>query len=204
MFRTVHAAYVKSTPSLEETLKTIDTGSVLVIPMFLANGYYTDKVIPEIVRQSPRITHVSDPIGTTEEMPALIEALAAETAAREGYTLEVTSILLIAHGSKRSKTSSTAAEHVAKVLAGKSPFRDIRICFLEEDPKLSDIEPGQVSNPTIIVPFLIAAAEHLKEITAFVSDLAEKADAPISITNHIGASPQLADLVVSLAQRSMP
>jgi len=47
VFHSVHTGFLKETPLIEECLDYVTAAKVIVLPVFLAEGYYTKKVIPQ-------------------------------------------------------------------------------------------------------------------------------------------------------------
>ena len=47
IFHSIHCGFLKETPFIEECLNYVDAEKVIIMPNFLAEGYYTKKIIPE-------------------------------------------------------------------------------------------------------------------------------------------------------------
>jgi sirohydrochlorin ferrochelatase len=140
------------------------SSDIVVYPLFLADGYFTRVALPRLVEQAKqrdatRTISILQPLGLE---PALADVIADEAAAaahsRANLPAE-TSIVLLAHGSKKDQASRMATERLADRLRQRQCFYDARIALLEEAPSLADAIEG-MSGPIIVVGLFAGEGMH--------------------------------------------
>jgi sirohydrochlorin ferrochelatase len=156
--------FVKGLPTVDDAIGALLSRHVVVYPLFLSDGYFTRVALPRLVEQAKqrdatRTIAILPPLGLE---PALADVIAEEAVAaahsRASLPAE-TSIVLLAHGSKRDQASRTAAERLADCVRQRQCFYDARIALLEEAPSLADAIEGK-SGPIIVVGLFAGEGLH--------------------------------------------
>ncbi len=134
-------------------------GTPWIYPYFMARGYFTKKVLAE--RAAPLGLRVLEPFGTES---ALVQR-AAQALRREldgrGWQAAQTTLLVAAHGSAVSRTSSESARDFAAALKSELGFGAARAGYVEEPPFLADSAQGL--GQAICLPQFALNAGHMLE-----------------------------------------
>ena len=119
------------------------------------------------------------------------------------------SLLVIAHGSRRSLSNDEVRQLVEKIAENpRSGFDDVSAAFLElASPSIPEgleacIERG--AREIVVFPYFLAAGRHVVEdIPAEVSPVKEKyPEVDVRIASHLGHSNALPDIIIDTAQLS--
>jgi sirohydrochlorin ferrochelatase len=157
--------FIKGSPTVDDAIGTLSSSDIVVYPLFLSDGYFTRVALPRLVEQAKRqdatrTISILPPLGLE---PALADVIADEAAAaahsRANLPAE-TSIVLLAHGSKKDQASRMATERLADRLRQRQCFYDdTRIALLEEAPSLADAIEG-MSGPIVVVGLFAGEGMH--------------------------------------------
>ena len=156
--------FIEGSPSVDDAIAALLSRDVDVYPLFLSDGYFTRVALPRLVEQAKdrdatRIINILPPLGLE---PALADVIADEAVAatHSCATLPAeTSIVLLAHGSKKDQASHVAAERLADRIRQRQRFYDTRIALLEEAPSLADEVEG-MSGPIIVIGLFAGEGMH--------------------------------------------
>ncbi len=208
VFHSVHCGFLKETPLIEECLDQITAEKVVILPVFLAAGYYTQKVIPEklqLTKYRGRVTYLKA-LG----LDAYVQEIILEQAQRAmGEWSELdTSLVLLGHGSTKSKHSKdTLLEHIAG-LRQRSKFAQITDLWLEEPPFIKDWQVEVTQKQVLFIPYLIADGQHggwdipqLIRIERDIYDVYKThhvEDFQVKLTPALGKSPLMVRLIQKL------
>lgn len=164
-FREVVCAFWKEEPSLRQVLHMIECGDIYVVPNFISEGYFTQKIIPrELELEGPfttrkgRVLKYCEPVGSHERMTELLLHRAAEAA--PGVPPTQTSLLIVGHGTGLNENSAMAVkEQVARIQA-RGDYAEVGAAFMEEPPLIADWD-ALTSQPNVVaVPFFISDGLH--------------------------------------------
>lgn len=206
-FTEVHIAFLKEEPFMQDALGDLKYERLAIVPDFLAEGYFTKQVIPDLlgVATLPDAARYCDPVGTHPMMQELIVKSAYEVLGDWGA--EEVSLLLVGHGStKNSQSKQTLLNHIAEIekTAGFSQIADL---WLEEAPLVSDWGTVARQKKIIMVPFLLSDGQHggwdipemvgLEPGTLTHGVTHEVDDWSIRVAPALGTSPYFADVIVA-------
>ena len=179
---------------------------MIILQNFLAEGYYTNKVIPQKLNLKEKDIEVEylKPIGLDESIQDVIMDLAYR--AMGDWKPEETTLMLLGHGSTKSKTSKdTLLEHIEALLE-KTDFAQIDDLWLEEPPFIKDWRDVVKSKQVLFIPYLIADGQHggwdIPEMIGMERDIyapykAHEVDNyALKLTTALGKSPKIVDLML--------
>ncbi len=156
---TVRGATLAMPGRLEAALAGLQ--SPLVYPFFMAEGYFTGRVIPERLEQCAPGARLLPPFGSDPALASLMIRSSLDGARDAGLDPRSTALLIAAHGSKLSATSKKTAVAMAHLLASQTPFRRVNIGLIEEKPYLAAVARGLGS--AICIPFFALKAGHVED-----------------------------------------
>lgn len=131
---------------------------LVVYPMFMADGWFTQDELPRRLGDAP--ARRLPPFGLDPALPGFAaDWLKAEIASR-GWSPATTRLFVAAHGSGRSKRPAEVTRAFAAALGAHLPLAETRCGFVEEEPYLADMarDLGQTS---ICLPFFAARRGHV-------------------------------------------
>lgn len=209
IFEEVHCGFLKEMPFIEHCLDPIDAEEIIILPNFLAEGYYTKKVIPEklqIDTLPPSVTYLK-PLGLDSDIQEIIINLASR--AMRDWQQQDTSLVLLGHGSTKSaRSKDTLLEHISE-LKKKTNFAQITDLWLEEPPLIKDWRDYVQNKQILCIPYLIADGQHggwdIPELLGMQRDIYDEYkphpvdNYSIKLTPALGKSLEMVDLILKLA-----
>ena len=195
--------FIKGSPTVDDAIGTLLSSDIVVYPLFLSDGYFTRVALPRLVEQAKRrdatrTISILPPLGLE---PALADVIADEAAAaahsRANLPAE-TSIVLLAHGSKKDQASRMATERLADRLRQRQCFYDTRIALLEEAPSLADAIEG-MSGPIIVVGLFAGEGMHgVDDARRLVAELKRN---DVMLIGPVGTFAGIETMIVSAVTR---
>jgi len=188
---------LKGEPSLEAALEAARADGaedVLIYPLFMAGGYFVQKVLPERIAAAGLIgrSQILTPLGLDPRLPSLMLTDALAAARQAGFAVESSRLLVVGHGSKFGPASAEATRLVADRMAEASLFKEIAVAFLEEEPLVGAALAS--SEPTIVSGFFFGDGMHAGED---VPRAIAEANARAVYAGAIGSSPEIPALVAA-------
>ena len=138
----VGVGFVSGVPAIGDAIAALAAQNVIVYPLFMADGYFGQTVLNRLVEEAGRgrrggSVTVLPPLGLDPALADLAVTKAASAATSLGMSPEQVTLVLLAHGSARSRASAMAAERTAiNARAHGGLFADVRVSFLDEAPSL--------------------------------------------------------------------
>lgn len=183
-------AVLKGGPSIAEAvarLRTAGCRSLVAYPFFMSTGYFTRVLLPQQLAEhcDSLPWRLIEPLGADAGLPDLISRHAAKA------TRGPRDLLLVAHGSTKSRDSASAADRIADALHASEAFHSVQLAFLEEPPYLTDVI-GTSMGRRLVVGLFTGDGLHARE----------DVPAAIDATKHtylggVGTWPDVAGLVAS-------
>ena len=209
-FSQVSCAFLKEEPLVEHALDDVGDEKVVIVPDFLAEGYFTRQVIPAKLGAKLLLANVSSapPVGTHPMMAELIEAAAREVLG--DWDAGQTSVLVIGHGSGKNPCSKQSLLGHLGQMRIDTDFAQVADLWLEEAPLVSSWRQIANMSRIIVIPYLLNDGQHggwdiPKEIGMEVNeDIHDQTHniegCELRLTPALGTSPKFAEVVVQLAQ----
>ena len=212
-WRCVTPAFVYGQPTLREVAQGMDDGPVVVVPFFMAEGYFTRTVLPRELglEQKPQRPlrpqwRVTPPLGCASGLGQVV--LSRVRAAVGAVPLASVGLLLVGHGTARDANSrQTTFDHAAALAA--AGLREVRAAFLEEPPLIAPTLAQLAGDTVCVVPLFVADALHTIEDIPRELGLAGEPGAwqsptelggrPVYYTSAVGNDPAVVDLLADLA-----
>jgi sirohydrochlorin cobaltochelatase len=185
-FGEVREAFWKEEPSFREALRVVESEDVFVVPLFISEGYFTERVIPRELRLEewdPALwdsegvsadhatlsaadvdatVHYCGPVGTHDSMSDVIvrraESVTGDPEVGEGVGLAV-----VGHGTERNENSAKAINYHADRIRERGRFAEVRALFMDEEPEVDDVTDYFESEDVVVVPLFVADGFHTQE-----------------------------------------
>ena len=216
VFHEVQEAFWKEEPPFREVLRMLESDVAYVVPLFMSEGYFTDRIIPrELGLTDDRTRHVdlevhyTEPVGTHDAMTDVIvqraETVTNDRNVGDGYGLAV-----VGHGTERHEMSTRSTRYHAARIREMDRFDEVRALFMDEAPYIEDVTDHFNSARIVIVPLFIADGYHTNEDIPVDLGLTPGAntgyDVPTEIGEHrlwytgaVGTEPRMAEVVLERA-----
>lgn len=186
-FAEVREAFWKEEPSLRNALRTVAATEVVIVPLFVSEGYFTDGVIPRELRLHERASDsggdstenddgdersdtldaakrvwYTDPVGTHPSMTDVIVERAEGITGEPDLGTE-TALAVIGHGTERNPKSAEAIrDHVARI-SDRERFAEVGALFMDQAPFVDEVLENFGSQSIVAVPLFIADGFHTRE-----------------------------------------
>jgi sirohydrochlorin cobaltochelatase len=213
LFDEVHVAFVKEEPLLPGAVARCASAEVFVVPMFLAEGYYTRQVVPRALGLTGRTTRLGDQevhycpaVGTHPGMRHLVLQRARRVLDLAGVRAADSALVIIGHGTERDPASGETAYRLTERLAMGYGFSEVVCGFLDQEPGIRGVVDRLASRLAVLVPFFIAAGMHTREtipqLLALSGPRTDRAGKVLWYTPPVGTLPAIARVAVDLARRA--
>lgn len=209
LFDEVQEAFWKEEPALGDVLDMLISDHVYIVPVFLAEGYFTRQVVPRelglsepIAGRGARSVVYCPPVGADARMEDLILARALETCGLGIEDRRTAALVIIGHGTERAAASGGTVYRLAERLAARQEFGVVRCGFLDEEPRIGSVLESLDCAHIVLVPFFVAEGWHTR--TTIPRDLGlsgthtRRAGRSIWYTPPVGTLPEVADVIVEL------
>jgi len=199
----VAVGFIRGEPSIKEALGSLTAPSIIVYPLFVANGYFTRDRLAQLLEEANgegRKVRVMAPLGLDPGLPDLVTSFAAEAARQHAFEPSACNVILLAHGSKKNPASRKSTEQMEHALEANGNFRSVRGAFLEESPSLHTAAEG-IQGPIIVVGMFSGEGLHgAKDAPRLVSGLLRD-DA--AFAGVIGTAAGVADLIARSVENAL-
>lgn len=207
LFAEVKAVFMKGEPQAARAVSLVAARPIVVVPMFMGRGYYTDVLVPKALGVDADTSILyTPPVGTHPAMPLLLMKHVLKTAISHTLIPASTLLYLVAHGSSRPGGSGDTAYAIAQTLRRITPFKRVELGFIEQEPKAEFWRDKLPESDVIILPLLAATGAHasldMPRIFGFGAGdplLRSENGRRVVLAESIGGEPDLVDLVVELA-----
>src|SRR5438105_7167287 len=141
VFAEVGCAFWKEEPSLRDAIFLFDPETVrevYVVPNFISEGYFTQRIVPRELELNGHITKRSngqiwkycDPVGNHPAMTELLLKRALDVAPDADPS--ETSLLIVAHGTDLNENSAVAAKREAEKIRSLGKYSIALNVYMEE------------------------------------------------------------------------
>lgn len=186
LFEQVTVGFWKELPGLHHALEPITTSPIWVVPFFMADGYFTRRVLPREL--GPRWQRDGsliwcEPVGTDARVAQVVVARARALTAG-AVALDHAALVLIGHGSARSRTSTDSVEAHAEALRATGRFAEVITAYTDAEPQVATALSRTRARDVIVVPVMTADGYHTRETIPDDLGLAPGQRAPAQIAQR--------------------
>ena len=173
LFDEVVPAFWKEEPSLREVIRTVNAHEVVIVPLFISEGYFTERILPRELGLAQATANTVSwidgkrviygaPVGTHPAMTSVLLARARQIGQREVLPEEC-ALVIVGHGTPRHAKSSQSIYHQVAKLRAKGEYAEVIALFMDEAPYVSEILERCEAQHIIVVPYFIADGRHTQK-----------------------------------------
>jgi sirohydrochlorin cobaltochelatase len=209
-FDEVVEAFWKEEPSLRDALALVQSDDVYIVPLFLAEGYFTRQVLPRELGLTDgppaggQRVHYCAPIGGHPAMYDLVVDRARSIARDGGFDPSSATLVIIGHGTERSSTSGNTVYDLVRSVAERGDFAGVTCGFLDESPGIAEVLDAAETDNVILVPYFLAEGWHTAATIPRDLSLAGtrtiRGGRTLWYTPPVGILPEIADIVLSIVE----
>jgi sirohydrochlorin cobaltochelatase len=181
LFAEVREAFWQQDPRMGEVVEDILSVRVFVLPLFISEGYFSDRVIPQalrfrtgdegsfcrVVRRDYQTFIYCKPVGTHDSMTGVLLARARAVVGQFPFPRapdpKDTTLFIVGHGTSRDENSRKAIERQVGLIRAMKEYANVHGVFLEEEPRIGECYRLAQTRFVIIVPFFISDGMHTQE-----------------------------------------
>ncbi len=175
IFAGVRETFWKQEPQIKSVLAEITTPRVFVVPLMISEGYFASEVIPRELgldanfrlQTSDFRLFYCDPVGTHPSMTNVLLARARGVVEQFPFPhapkpKDIT-LFIAGHGTERSPKSRHAIEQQAELIHALNLYAEVKVVFLDEDPRILRCQATANTKNVVVVPFFISDGLHVTE-----------------------------------------
>jgi sirohydrochlorin cobaltochelatase len=181
IFASVTEAFWKQEPFVGGILRGVFAKRVFLVPLFIADGWFTRQVIPQALGlrgpeaadfpavqvRGDQVLHYCGAVGSHPGMTEVLLARASDVVKRHPFPRaprpEETALLIVGHGTSYSRGSREAIERQVELIRARGIYGDVKALFLEESPRVPECFDVTELKNLVLVPFFISDGLHARE-----------------------------------------
>lgn len=164
----ITACFWKEVPAFSHVLDTISADTVVIVPVFTAQGYFTQTVIPTEMGLDNAITHkngktiyFTPTIGEHPYLETIVQERVTDTLSAHNLNKDETAVAVIGHGTRRNSRSQDATRHQANLIRDLNLAYEVVDVYLDDDPDIPSLYQSTQAKNVIAVPFFLAEGSHV-------------------------------------------
>ena len=215
-FDEVREAFWKEEPTLREVLRTLASDDVYVVPFFMSDGYFADRVIPRELRIADGWTldvdkqvRYAEPVGTHDAIADVIVGR-AESVTGDPDVGKGAGLAVVGHGTERHEDSAKSTQYHADRVRDRDRFDEVGAFFMDEEPRVESIPGSFVTQDVVVVPLFVADGYHtqedIPEDLGLTDDYRTGWDVPTTVEGRrlwyagaVGTEPVMAEVILERA-----
>ena len=203
-------------PAFGQVPELVSGDGVVVVPVFLAEGYYSRKVLPRELLRAPRSRPIdiwlTPVVGRDSRLRQALLKRVRRLVRRLEWNPEQTAVVVLGHGTPRSATSSRTTHEATVFLRSEGPCKTVHAAFLDDRPTPREALQGTDADHCVILPLLFGSGDHAGELAQLFGLGAPSRGDSAEITGRdskgrdyvidrpIGEDPVLAEIIGDLVQ----
>lgn len=164
----ITACFWKEPPAFSHVLDTVVSDTVVIVPVFTAQGYFTQTVIPTEMGLNGAITHkngktvyYTPTIGEHPYLETIVQERVQDAVTQGNLNPADTSVAIIGHGTRRNRSSQDATRHQANQVRERQLVSQVVDVYLDDDPDIPSLYRSTTAKNIVAVPFFLAEGSHV-------------------------------------------
>jgi sirohydrochlorin cobaltochelatase len=212
----VTAAFWKEMPSFRTVFNGLEAKDITIVPLFTAQGYFTQTVIPAemeltgaITRRDGRTIRYARTLGEHPYMFTVVEEWVDGARRALKAPPEEIAVVIIGHSTRRNPNSRKASEDQAAHLRELNIYAQVEAVYLDDIPAIADIYTMTTAPYIIAIPFFLADGSHttidvVRELgfTKANRNRQKVNGRTVFYTPPVGLTQKLPDIILELAHEA--
>ncbi len=176
----VREAFWKQPPQIKDVLAGIQALRVIIVPLFISEGYFSDVVIPKelgfgdaegeaarVLQRGEQTLIYCKPVGSHPSMTDVLLSRATKVVAKFPFPRaprpkDIT-LFIAGHGTERNPNSRKPVDLQVEMIRAKDLYADVQAVFMDEDPRITAVHALAQTKNVVVVPFFISDGLHVQE-----------------------------------------
>jgi sirohydrochlorin cobaltochelatase len=211
----ITACFWKEAPSLHNVFDSIEARDITVVPIFTAQGYFTQTVLPaemglngSVTERDSRVIRYARTLGEHAYVEQIVRKRVEDVLQAAHLKRRDVAVAVIGHGTRRSLQSRNATRRQVEALQQARIAAEVVDVYLDDEPEIADIY-SLTSAPVIIaVPFFLAPGSHttmdVPDALGLERGLSEGViqGRHVYYTPPVGTDESITELVLELAREA--
>lgn len=216
----VTAAFWKEAPSFHQVLGTLEADDVTIVPLFTAQGYFTQTVIPiemglphpnpspNIGRAAGRTIRYTRTLSEHPYLSQVVRQRIEDALQWLGVADQQVAVAMIGHSTRRNPESRKATEAQAEQVRQWGIVAQVQAVYLDDKPAIAEIYSLTDAPILIAVPFFLALGSHTTIDVPAALGLAEGQTSGqikgrmVYYTRPVGVEASLGEVILELVRES--
>lgn len=208
----VTAAFWKEAPSFHSVLRTLTATDITIIPLFTAQGYFTQTVIPAemnlggpITERDGRIIRYTRTLGEHAYLFDMVRQRIGDAMQVLDVPSEQVAVAIIGHSTRRNPESRKATEAQTQYIRQLDIVAEVQAVYLDDTPEIAEIYHLTSAPYLIAIPYFLAAGSHTTIDVPTALGLgsgqtrAEIKGRQVFYTSPVGTEDSLGEVILQLA-----
>lgn len=163
----VTAAFWKEMPYFHTVFRTLTADDITVVPLFTAQGYFTQTVIPTemgltgaITERDGRIIRYTRTLSEHPYLGQIVQQRIQDAFQQLQTSPYETAIAIIGHSTRRNAESRAATEAQAEQIRALGLAAEVQAVYLDDTPEIAEIYQLTSAPNLIAVPYFLALGSH--------------------------------------------
>jgi sirohydrochlorin cobaltochelatase len=213
----ITAAFWKEMPSFHTVFASLEATDITLVPLFTAQGYFTQTVIPTemgltdtITRRDGRTIRYARTLSEHPYLGEVVKQRIEQAMYLLGTSHEQTAVALVGHSTKRNPESRKATEAQAEVVRQSGAASEVVALYLDDTPAIADVYRMTSAPNLIVVPYFLANGSHTtidvpRELGFDGHDLNKTTtinNRTVYYTQPVGVEDDLLNTIIELAREA--
>lgn len=163
----VTAAFWKEQPSFHTVFNSLAADDITVVPLFTAQGYFTQTVIPAemeltgaVTEQDGRTIRYTRTLSEHPYLGEIVRRRVTDSLRLLDTPPEQTAVAIVGHSTRRNPESRRATEAQAEAIRQSSLAAEVVAVYLDDTPAIADVYSLTHASTLIVVPYFLASGSH--------------------------------------------
>jgi sirohydrochlorin cobaltochelatase len=176
----ITACFWKEEPSFSHVLDTVSADTIVIVPVFTAQGYFTQTVIPTemglakqrvnpsstptkhtITHKNGKTIYYTPTIGEHPYLETIVQERVTETLSNSNLNPNETAVAIIGHGTRRNRNSRGATRYQANLIRERNLVAEVVDVYLDDAPDIPSLYQSTHTKNIVAVPLFLAEGSHV-------------------------------------------
>lgn len=211
----ITACFWKELPSFRDVLRGITADQIVIVPVFTAQGYFSQTIIPaemgltgDITGRDGQTIHYTRTLGEHPALGDIVRERVNAALTEHNLNPADVAVAVIGHGTPRSSASRDAAREQADALRQAELVGEVVAVYLDDDPDIPSIYDTTSAAHIIAVPYFLAYGSHVMQDVPAALGI-EPVHTPQNVNNRtviytppVGTADAICRVIIELARDS--